>query len=171
MSDLSHEPQPDHDYFMAVALYQARKALDEDEVPVGAVLVDQGGGILSAEHNRSISCHDPTAHAEIMAIRAAGQKIKNYRFINATLYVTIEPCVMCMGAIIHARIKQVVFGVHDPKWGAAGSLYEFHTEKHFNHRPHIVKGICEAQCRELLTGFFKLKRIKNINGMNENLSE
>jgi tRNA(adenine34) deaminase len=158
--------KPGHDYFMNMALTEARKAFDEDEVPVGAVLVDQNGDILSTDHNRAICCHDPTAHAEILAIRAAGQKIKNYRFLNTTLYVTVEPCVMCMGAIIHARIHCVVFGAHDPKWGAAGSLYEFDKESRFNHRPKIIKGVCEEQCRQLMMDFFKTKRSKNHDDIN-----
>ena len=161
MSDPSTQLKPDHNHFMTMALLEARKAFDEDEVPVGAVLVDQYGDILSTGHNRSICSHDPSAHAEILAIRAAGQKIKNYRFLNSTLYVTIEPCVMCMGAIIHARIRCVVFGVQDPKWGGAGSLYEFDKDDRFNHRLNIIKGVCEDQCRKIIVDFFKIKRCSN----------
>ncbi|MCU0600932.1 MAG: tRNA adenosine(34) deaminase TadA [Desulfobacterales bacterium] len=141
-----------------MALLEARKAFDEDEVPVGAVLVDQKGDVLSTGRNRTIYFHDPSAHAEILAIRAAGQKLKNYRILNTTLYVTVEPCVMCMGAIIHARIGCLVFGAYDSKWGAVGSVYEFDKDHRFNHRPDIFKGVCEAQCRQLMVDFFKIKR-------------
>jgi tRNA(adenine34) deaminase len=150
-----------HEHFMNMALMEAQRAFNDDEVPVGAVLVDENGNVLSTGRNRTIYCHDPSAHAEILAIRAAGQKIKNYRFLNTTLYVTVEPCVMCMGAIIHARIQCVVFGVHDPKWGAVGSMYEFDKDIRFNHRPHILKGVCEDQCRQMMVDFFKMKRCVN----------
>jgi tRNA(adenine34) deaminase len=163
MTETCINEKPNHDYFMKLAQTEARKAFEEDEVPVGAVLVDSNNDILATGHNRTIQCHDPSAHAEILAVRAAGQKIKNYRFLNTTLYVTVEPCVMCMGAIIHARIHCVVFGVHDPKWGAAGSLYEFDKESRFNHCPIIIKGVCEDQCRQLMVDFFKMKRCSNHN--------
>jgi tRNA(adenine34) deaminase len=161
MSEPSTHVKQGHAHFMSIALLEAQKAFDEDEVPVGAVLVDPYGDVLSTGHNRTICSHDPSAHAEILAIRAAGQKIKNYRFLNSTLYVTIEPCVMCMGAIIHARIRCVVFGVQDPKWGGAGSLYEFDKDDRFNHRLNIVKGVCEDQCRKIIVDFFKVKRCSN----------
>ncbi|MFZ2633710.1 MAG: tRNA adenosine(34) deaminase TadA [Desulfosalsimonadaceae bacterium] len=148
----------EHGYYMDLALTEARKAFASDEVPVGAVLIDGEGGILAAAHNRTIGRHDPTAHAEIAAIRKAGQKIKNYRFLNATLYVTVEPCVMCMGAIIHSRISHVVFGAMDLKWGAAGSLYRLQDDRRLNHQPQVTGGVCEDACRQLMQDFFKTKR-------------
>ncbi len=147
-----------HKYFMNMALTEALKAFEADEVPVGAVLVDPSGAILSTGRNRTIEFLDPSAHAEILAIRDACRKLKNYRLLNTTLYVTVEPCVMCMGAIIHARIEQVVFGVHDPKWGGAGSLYQLDQDRRFNHHPLMVYGICEDACRNLMKDFFKQKR-------------
>jgi tRNA(adenine34) deaminase len=149
----------DHNYFMELALNEAEKAFSADEVPVGAILIDNDGKILSAAFNQTISQHDPTAHAEISALRKAGQKIKNYRFVNSTLYVTVEPCIMCMGAIIHSRVSHVVFGTPDPKWGAAGSLYEFQNDLRLNHQPLITEGICKEKCRQLMVDFFKQKRL------------
>jgi len=147
-----------HRQYMEFALIEAKKAFKADEVPVGAVLVDGQGNILSANYNQPIFLHDPTAHAEILVLRNAGQKIQNYRFLNTTLYVTVEPCLMCMGAIIHARVGHVVFGASDPKWGAAGSLFEFQTDLRLNHRPRITKGVCEEDCRKLMKDFFNQKR-------------
>jgi len=105
---------------------------------------------------------DPTAHAEILALRAAAQQVNNYRLLNTTLYVTIEPCIMCMGAMIHARISRIVFGVSDPKWGAAGSLYNLATDARINHHPDIVGGICVNKCRTLIQEFFQKKRNLNL---------
>ena len=150
---------PAHQQFMKLALTEAEKAFKADEVPVGAVLIDQKGNILSTAYNQTISMHDPTAHAEISALRKAGQKIKNYRFVNSTLYVTVEPCIMCMGAIIHSRISHVVFGTTDPKWGAAGSLYAFQNDLRLNHQPRVTGGICKNQCKQLMVDFFKKKRL------------
>ena len=144
--------------FMQIAIGEAQKALALDEVPVGAVLVSQSGNILSAAHNSPISLCDPTGHAEILALRAAGRKIENYRLLNTTLYVTIEPCVMCMGAIMHSRVSNLVFGAFDSKGGAAGSLYNFAADKRFNHRVEIITGICEKECRSLIQDFFRRKR-------------
>ncbi|RJP96374.1 MAG: tRNA adenosine(34) deaminase TadA [Desulfobacteraceae bacterium] len=148
----------EHGYYMDLALTEARKAYAEDEVPVGAVLVDGEGGILAVAHNQTIGRHDPTAHAEITAIRNAGKKIKNYRFLKTTLYVTVEPCIMCMGAIIHSRISHVVFGAMDAKWGAAGSLYQFQDDRRLNHQLLVTGGVCEEACRQLMQDFFKTKR-------------
>ena len=149
----------EHTEFMKLALNEAKKAGQKSEVPIGAVLVAESGDVLSASHNQTISLADPTAHAEIIALRKAGQKIQNYRLLNTTLYVTIEPCMMCMGAIIHARVSRVVFGAHDPKWGAAGSLYNIAHDTRLNHQPEIITGICEEECRTLIQDFFREKRI------------
>lgn len=147
-----------HHQFMKLALIEAQKAFQADEVPVGAVLIDQEQNILSSAYNQTISKHDPTAHAEISALRKAGQKIKNYRFVNTTLYVTVEPCIMCMGAIIHSRVSHVVFGTPDLKWGAAGSLYAFQNDLRLNHQPRITGDICKNQCKQLMVDFFIEKR-------------
>lgn len=150
----------DHLYYMELALAEARKARDKQEVPVGAVLVSSGGDMLAADHNRPISACDPSAHAEMLVIRQAALQAANYRLPNTCLYVTVEPCVMCMGAIIHARIGTVVFGVHDPRWGAAGSLYDFTANPSLNHRPVIISGIREDECRSMLQTFFAQRRSK-----------
>ena len=144
---------------MNLVLEEAKKAGQKDEVPVGALVVTEKGKVLSSSHNQAISLCDPTAHAEIIAIRRAALKIKNYRLLNTTLYVTIEPCIMCMGAIIHARISTVVFGAFDPKWGGAGSLYNFSDDTRLNHQLEIVPGICEDECKALMQDFFRSKRI------------
>ena len=125
---------------MKLALNEAKKAGQENEVPVGAVLVSDSGQILSLAHNQVEKLSDPTAHAEILALRNGARKAFNHRLLNTTLYVTVEPCVMCMGAILHARVSKVVFGTYDPKWGAAGSLYNFSKDDRFNHQLEIVHG-------------------------------
>ena len=150
--DLSHEK------YMALALIEAEKAGQMGEVPIGAVLVSEQGTILSAARNQTIGMADPTAHAEILALRDAARKINNYRLLNTTLYVTVEPCIMCMGAIVHARITNIVFGAGDPKWGAAGSLYDFSEDDRLNHRVIITRGVCEQECRNLMQDFFRAKR-------------
>ena len=147
-----------HEKYMQLALIEAEKAGQMGEVPVGAVLVAEDGNILSSEHNRTIHLADPTAHAELLALREAALKINNYRLLNTTLYVTVEPCIMCMGAIVHARVFKVVFGAVDARWGAAGSLYDFAGDDRLNHRVEIISGVCEAQCRRLMQEFFRAKR-------------
>jgi tRNA(adenine34) deaminase len=144
--------------FMELALQEAKKAGQIGEVPVGAVLVSENGKILSAAHNQTIKLVDPTAHAEIMALRKAAHEINNYRLLNTTLYVTVEPCIMCMGAIVHARISRVVFGANDLKWGAAGSLYNYAEDDRLNHRVEIITGVCAEDCRRLMQDFFHAKR-------------
>jgi len=152
----------DHDVhhiaYMQTALVQARQAARLQEVPVGAVLVSAEGDILAKAHNRTICNHDPSAHAEMLAIRQAAAQRQNYRLLNTTLYVTVEPCLMCMGAIIHARIQRVFFGTRDPKWGAAGSLYNLGEDRRLNHHPEIVEGLLLDECRELIQGFFRERR-------------
>lgn len=143
---------------MRMAIGQAENARDRGEVPVGAVLVSEDGEVLATAFNQPISRCDPTAHAEIMVLREGARRMENYRLLNTTLYVTIEPCLMCMGAIIHARIKTVVFGAADPRWGAAGSLYNFAENNRLNHHPEIVSGVCEATCRQLIQSFFSARR-------------
>jgi tRNA(adenine34) deaminase len=147
-----------HEHYMQLALDEALLAQQLDEVPVGAVLIDASGRVLASAHNETITRCDPCAHAEILALRDAAEQIQNYRLLACSLYVTVEPCVMCMGAIIHARVAQVVYGAPDPKWGALGSLYDFALDRRFNHQPEIVSGICAEQSRQLMRGFFARKR-------------
>jgi tRNA(adenine34) deaminase len=147
-----------HQKYMQLAIEQAYHARAMDEVPVGAVLVDEKDRILAVGHNETITRCDPSAHAEMLVLRRAAHRIENYRLLATTLYVTVEPCVMCMGAIIHARVAQVVFGASDPKWGAAGSLYNFANDGRLNHRPDIVPNVCRDECRDLMQAFFRQKR-------------
>jgi tRNA(adenine34) deaminase len=147
-----------HTIFMKMALSEAQKAEKKGEVPIGALLVSDQMNILAAAHNQPISLNDPTAHAEILALRKAAHKLENYRLLKTILYVTIEPCIMCMGAIINARVATVVFGAHDPKWGAAGSLYYFADDPRLNHKPEIIPGVCRDECKTLIQNFFRSKR-------------
>jgi tRNA(adenine34) deaminase len=144
--------------FMLLALLEAEKAAELSEVPVGAVLVSQDGTILGKGHNQTISTCDPTAHAEIVSLREAGQKLRNYRLISATLYVTVEPCPMCMGALIHARVPRLVYGTKAPKWGAAGTLYDLASDSRLNHTIEVTGGVLEERCREIMQSFFKTQR-------------
>jgi len=148
----------DHIEFMKKALKEAEKAEDSGEIPIGAVLVSKTGEILASAHNRTIKKSDPTAHAEINAIRKAGLITENYRFPGTTLYTTVEPCIMCMGAIIHSRIKCLVFGTRDPKWGGAGSLYDFSSDSRLNHKLHVIPGVLKDECRHIIQSFFRKKR-------------
>jgi tRNA(adenine34) deaminase len=148
----------DHIEMMRVALIEAERARKKGEVPIGAVLVAENHQVLAAEHNRTITLNDPTAHAEILALRSAAAKIGNYRLLNTMLYVTVEPCPMCMGAAIHARVSKVIFGTRDPKWGAACSLYDFAADPRFNHQPEVIQGVCKAECKKLIQEFFRQKR-------------
>jgi tRNA(adenine34) deaminase len=139
------------------ALLLAKEAAKQGEVPVGAVLVKDN--VLIAEASNSpIKDNDPTAHAEITALRQGAKSLKNYRLPGTTLYVTLEPCIMCMGAIIHARIERLVIGASDPKSGAAFSIYNIGSDNLLNHSMIIESGICEDECRELLKSFFKSRR-------------
>lgn len=146
----------DDAYFMEKALAEARKAGDRGEVPVGAVVV-KDGRIRSRGYNRPISANDPTGHAEIVALRKAARKTKNYRLNGCHLYVTLEPCAMCLGAAVQARIERLVYGAADPKSGAVVSVMRFPFRK-LNHRPSILGGILADDCGRLLSDFFKQKR-------------
>jgi tRNA(adenine34) deaminase len=150
--------KPDLSKLMRQALMEAEKGFYKGEVPVGAVLVDEQGCIIAKGHNQTIVQHDPTAHAEILVMRKAGLLCRNYRLTNTVLVVTIEPCLMCMGAMLNARIAHLVFGAFDPKAGAAGSLYNLPEDKRLNHRIEITSGIMETECRDLMQSFFKLRR-------------
>jgi tRNA(adenine34) deaminase len=143
--------------FMQHALQMARNASAMGEVPVGAVLV-KDGKVIAEGWNRPIIDHDPTAHAEIDVLRKAAMSIGNYRLVDTTLYVTLEPCVMCAGAMIHARIKRLVYGAYDPKTGAAGSVYDTLLDTRHNHRIELLGGLCAEECSTLLSHFFKERR-------------
>jgi len=150
--------------YMRMALQEAQRAAEADEVPVGAVLVSEAGEVLAAAGNRVIADCDPTAHAEVAVIRESSKKRLNFRLLNTTLYVTVEPCVMCMGAAVHARISRLVYGTKDPRWGAAASLYSIGSDSRLNHRMDIVGGVCEEECRKLMQGFFRAKRRQRKEG-------
>ncbi|MDQ6988775.1 MAG: tRNA adenosine(34) deaminase TadA [Mariprofundaceae bacterium] len=149
--------QYNHVYYMQLALQQAAQAAALDEVPVGAVLVCEDGQVFQA-HNRPIAQHDATAHAEIEVIRLASQHLQNYRLMHSTLYVTLEPCLMCVGAIIHARIAHVVYGANEPKTGAVSSLYQALSDSRLNHQPTVQAGVLAEDCAQILKDFFKHKR-------------
>lgn len=143
--------------FMQQAIEQARLAALAGEVPVGAVLV-RDGKVISSAFNKPISTHDPSAHAEMLALRAAAQNEANYRLPGSTLYVTLEPCTMCSGAILHARVDRVVYGAVDPKTGAAGSVLDVFSSKQINHQTAVEGGLMGDECGQLLRNFFKERR-------------
>lgn len=147
----------DDEHFMGLALDLAREAGAAGEVPVGALVVLEGD-VVGRGYNQPIGRHDPTAHAEIMALRDAATRLGNYRLPGCTLYVTLEPCAMCAGAIMHARIEHVVFGARDPKTGAAGSVIDLFAESRLNHHTTIVGGVLGDACGSLLSGFFAARR-------------
>jgi len=145
--------------WMKLALEQARLAQVMDEVPVGAVLV-QDDQLIASAYNQPIINHDPTAHAEIQLLRKAGQVLNNYRLPNTTLYVTLEPCTMCLGAMIHARVSKIVFGAYDEKTGVCGSCQDLSTSECFNHTIDTQGGVLADECKNLLQQFFKNRRSK-----------
>jgi len=145
--------------WMTEACQLAKYAAQQDEIPIGAILVTAQGERLAVGWNQSIQTHDPTAHAEIVALRAAATVVKNYRLPNTTLYVTLEPCVMCAGAIIHARIQRVVFGAYDAKMGAAGSRFDVLRDTRHNHQVECIGGILQEECSDILRQFFRAKRV------------
>lgn len=145
------------EHWMKLALQQAQNAALKDEVPVGAVLVNNNEFVASG-HNQPISSHDPSSHAEIVVLRAAGKSLQNYRLPDSTLYVTLEPCPMCVGAIIHARVSRVVFAASDPKTGAAGGCFDLLTDERHNQVPEVEGGVLEEEASNLIRAFFKTKR-------------
>ena len=145
------------DKFMNEALREALKAEKTDEVPVGCVIVHDGI-IIGRGHNRTISLQDPTAHAEILAVTAASEYMNSWRLNGCTVYSTIEPCAMCAGALVLARVDRIVFGAHDPKFGACGSLYNIAQDQRLNHTIELTNGILEESCAEIMRAFFKKKR-------------
>jgi tRNA(adenine34) deaminase len=143
---------------MPAALAVAREALELGEVPIGAVVVDPSGEVIATGHNERESRHDPTAHAEVVALRRAGQALGSWRLDGCSLVVTLEPCTMCAGAIVLARVARLVFGAWDPKAGAVGSLWDVVRDRRLNHRPEVVSGVLEDECSALLAGFFADRR-------------
>lgn len=146
-----------HEHYMRLALQEAQAALDENEVPVGAVIVHENRLIASA-HNQREQLHDPTAHAEMIAITQAAEALSSWRLENCTLYVTLEPCPMCAGAILQARIPLVVYGATDPKAGAVASLFTLLSDGRLNHRAQIVPGVLSTECGAILSRFFQAQR-------------
>jgi tRNA(Arg) A34 adenosine deaminase TadA len=147
--------------WMSHALALAGRAeREDDEIPVGALVVSANGTVLGEGWNRNITEHDPTAHAEIVAMRAAGKRIGNHRLVGCTLYVTLEPCAMCAMAMVHARIARVVFGASDPKTGAAGSVFDLIADPRHNHKVAVVGGVLADEAGARLTGYFRGKRGK-----------
>ena len=145
------------EHWMHAAIEEAQRALDHDDVPIGAVVVREGV-VIGAGHNERERRQDPTAHAEAIALRAAAAALGSWRVLDATLYVTLEPCAMCAGAIVLARVPRVVYGCTDPKAGAAGSVLDVLGEPRLNHRPHVEGGVLAAECAALLTAFFAARR-------------
>jgi tRNA(adenine34) deaminase len=151
-----HMSLEQHEFFMRLALGQAQRAWEAGEVPVGAVLV-RGGGVLSTAHNAPVGLNDPTAHAEVLALRAAAQMVGNYRLPGSTMYVTLEPCAMCAMAMLHARVERIVYATADPKTGACGSMLNL-LNLPLNHQTTAQAGVCADEASQLLRSFFKARR-------------
>jgi tRNA(adenine34) deaminase len=145
--------------FMHMALREAARGAREGEVPVGAVIV-RDGKVLARVHNRPIHLHDPSAHAEVLALRRAARKLRNYRLEGCDLYVTIEPCAMCVGAIVHARVRRLVYGAPDPKAGACGTALRVMNHRKLNHRVEVARGVLKSECATVIQEFFRNKRKK-----------
>lgn len=154
--------QKTHEYFMRHAMELAQQGEALGEVPVGAVIV-KDGEIIGEGFNQPISSHDPTAHAEVVALRDAASRIENYRLTDCTLYVTIEPCTMCAGSLIHARIRRLVFGANEPKSGVVGSNDNALLQPHFNHRIEVVSGVLAEECSAMMSNFFAARRAARKN--------
>ena len=157
---LTDPRHPFHAEHMAMALDEARAAAAEDEVPVGAVIVSMKDGVLASAHNQREQLRDPTAHAEMIAITQAAQSMPSWRLENCVLYVTLEPCPMCAGAIVQARVPMIVYGCADPKAGACHSLYEITNDSRLNHRCAVVSGVLAEECAGILSDFFARKRVR-----------
>lgn len=148
----------DRERWMQAALREAEKAAQEGEVPIGAVVAAPSGEILSRAHNRLVSTNDPTAHAEILALRSAARKVANYRLTGCRLVATLEPCVMCAGAAMNARVAEIIFGAADPKGGAVHSLFRIAADERLNHRAMVIPGVLGKECAALLNAFFRSRR-------------
>ena len=156
-----------HDIYMRIALKEAWKAYDLGEVPVGALVVASDGTILGKAHNETITRNDPTAHAEMLALTEAAETIKNYRLLQTKMYVTIEPCIMCAGALVHARVEEVIYGANDPKWGGVTSLYRLCDDERLNHRLTVTSGVLESDCGDVIRRFFIERREKKEDSLPE----
>ena len=156
-SDLTLDELHEHERWMGEALAEARLALEHDDVPIGAVIV-RGGHVVGRGHNEREVRKDPTAHAEVIALRRASRELHSWRLLDTTLYVTLEPCAMCAGAIVLGRVPRVVFGTADPKAGAAGSVLDVLAEPRLNHRPEVAGGLLAEESASLLRGFFGSRR-------------
>jgi tRNA(Arg) A34 adenosine deaminase TadA len=143
--------------YMKMALEQAERACQKGEIPVGAILL-KGDQVLAMDHNRCIELSDPTAHAEILVLRKGGEILRNYRLNDTVMYVTVEPCPMCVSAMVHSRISRLVFGTAEPKFGAVESRYKFFNDNGLNHKVKVDRGILEKDCAEILKVFFKERR-------------
>lgn len=148
----------DDEFWMQKSILEARRAADIGEVPVGCSIVSSGGDLLALACNETIQRNDPTAHAEVIALRTAGAEIGNYRLVGATVYSTVEPCVMCAGALVNARIKRLVFGAHDERFGAVESIFEVCNSPNLNHRIEITSGVLADECRSMMQSFFRARR-------------
>lgn len=148
------------EFWMRKALEAAAKAGNADEVPIGACIIDNTGKLLAAAGNLTISKSDPTAHAEILVLRKAAKKTGNYRLIDTTIYTTVEPCAMCAGALVNARVKRLVYGAKDERFGAVETLFRICDSSSLNHRMEIESGVLADECRALMQDFFRVKRIK-----------
>jgi tRNA(adenine34) deaminase len=148
---------PRDEYFMRLAIREAERALGHDDVPVGAVVVT-AGEVIGAGHNERELRQDPTAHAELLALREAARHLGSWRILDSVLYVTLEPCAMCAGALVLGRVARVVYGTEDPKAGAAGSVIDVLGERRFNHRPEVAGGLLREECAALLLDFFSSRR-------------
>lgn len=157
MSEPTLDPTPAHTKWMQAALEAAQQAYALGEVPVGAVVV-RGDALIAVGYNRPITTHDPSAHAEMMALRLAAEKLGNYRLPECELYVTLEPCAMCAGAMLHARLKRVVFGAADPKTGVAGGVINLFEHTQLNHQTEVLGGVLAEPCSQLLKDFFAERR-------------
>lgn len=159
MSSMHDAPSADDTRWMEQALALAvRASREDDEIPVGALVVDADGAVIGEGWNRNIAEHDPSAHAEIVAVRRAGQSLGNHRLVGCTLYVTLEPCAMCAMAMVHARVSRVVFGAFDPKTGAAGSVFDMLGDPRHNHRIEVTGGVLADVAGPMLTNYFRAKR-------------
>ena len=146
------------EFWMRKAIEAAKTAQDLDEIPIGACLIDADGELLATAGNRTITSSDPTAHAEILVLREAGKKIGNYRLTETTLYTTIEPCAMCAGALVNARIKRLVFGAHDERFGAVETVFRICSDSSLNHQIDITSSVLAEDCRKLMQDFFRARR-------------
>ncbi|MGI8555062.1 MAG: tRNA adenosine(34) deaminase TadA [Pyrinomonadaceae bacterium] len=161
---MDDEASKTDEFWMRRAIKAAREAEILDEVPIGACLIDEGGELLAIAGNRTRAFNDPTAHAEIIILREAAQKIGNYRLTGATVYTTIEPCAMCAGALVNARVKRLVFGAHDERFGAVETHFRICDNSSLNHRMEITSGVLADECKKLMQDFFRKRRRKMENG-------